>query len=105
MLFVFSTTRYLPVLIIFSFSLNSVILSNEGFLVSYLYCGNIPVRVSMSSLSRCFHHLVINTADTVLADQVKLSLHFSANKPDLKDNNTLVYCMASHYFLKLMLSE
>lgn len=98
MLFVFSNTRYLPGLIIFSFSLNSVILS-------YQYCGNSLVRVSRSSLSRCLHHLVIKPADTVLADQVKLNLPFSANKPDLKDNNTLVYCVASHYFLKLMLNE
>lgn len=77
MLFVFSNTTYLPGLIVFSFSLNSVILS-------YQYCGNSLVSVSMSSLSICLHHLVINTADTVLAVQVKLNLPFSENKPDLK---------------------
>jgi len=102
---VFSAFSYLHGLIIFSFSFHSVIISNEGFLVSNQYCGNSLVRVSMSSLSRRLHHLLINTAHTVLDDQLKLNLSLSANKPDLGDNNTLVYHMASRYFLKLMLNE
>lgn len=105
MLFVFSPISYLHGSIIFSFSFHSVTLSNERFRISNQYCGNSLVRVSMSFLSRCLHHLLINTPDTVLADHLKLNLYFSTNKPDLKDNNTLVYRMASHYFLKLLLNE